>query len=168
MAEIDPEILNDFLDESRTLIGECISILERIEDDPNQAVFLANYANRIDRIMGAAQSIAPDEGHGLRIVGDCAGLCKALGYRAAQLAHHKQYFQLVVAFLEDATEMVEELLDRVNEPGDQLRDNLRSTLMERLRWITDLGRKLPESKAAEKDSMAQKEIDALMKKLGLG
>lgn len=169
MSEIDTEILNSFAEESKQLVEECVGILERVEGHPEQAVLLENFSNRIDRIMGAAKSLAPqDEGHALHVIGQCADLCKILGYRASKLAHHPQLFNTTVSFLLDATEHVGELLNRVNEPAVVLRASVKDVLVDRLKWVLELvvvPAATPDAKASE--SLRQKEIDELMKKLGM-
>lgn len=168
MSGIDQEILEEFVRESRKLVDECEEILEDVEGDHGRLRRLEEYSNRIDRIMGAAQSLgvlAPP-GHALHVIGDCSALCKALGYRCLMVSPTPQLIEVTVAFLLDATELVGELMDRLDESADELRDEVRGTLVERLRWISDLYRKMPAGAGGER--MDQKDIDALIKKLGMG
>lgn len=166
MAGVDQEILIEFVSESRVLVNECSGILEAIEEDPSQYVRLEEYSNRIDRIMGAAQSIAmmaPGD-HALPVIGDCAAMCKALGYRCMMSAPSTEMIETTVAFLLDATELVGGMLDRLDEGADGLRAEVKETLVERLRWISDLYAKMPAAAARN----GHQEIEVLLKKLGMG
>lgn len=169
MSEIDQELLTEFARESGQLVAECAQALEDVEADHGNLMRLEDYSNRIDRIMGAARSLgmlAPP-GHALHVIGDCTALCKALGYRCLTSSPSAQMIEVTVAFLLDATELVEELLGRLDESGEELRDEVRGTLVERLRWVADLYREMPSAPAVG-DKMDQGDIDALMKKLGMG
>lgn len=163
MAGADQEILIEFARESQGLVQECVEILEAIEDDHAQLPRLENYANRIDRVMGAARSIAmlETDNHALHVIGDSAALCKALGYRCLASSPSAELIDTTVAFLMDATELVGDLLERLDEEGGELRAEMKETFVERLRWISDLYAKFPAP------ASAGEQIEALLKKLGM-
>lgn len=169
MSEVDSQILTSFVAESKKLVGECLDILERVDGHPDQAFLLENFSNRIDRIMGASKSLAPsDEGHSLHVIGQCAELCKILGSRATKLSHQTQLFNTTVSFLIDATEHVGDLLDLVHEPASVLQESVKDVLVDRLKWLMEfvvVPTNTPEAK--ESETLHQKDIDALMKKLGM-
>lgn len=178
MAAVDSQILSEFLGESKSLIQESYDILEEIEGQPKLSLRLLEYANRVDRVMGAARSLATMVGkdHALHLIGDCTGLCKAVGTRGAALSSANEgVFDVTVSFLLDANDVVDNLLSRIQEPASVLRNEMQNTFVERLRWLSDLYRNLPEPSAkgsspgASKGdpSMDQAEIDALLKKLGI-
>lgn len=169
MARVDHEILSEFIGESKSLIEEGGEILDSIEGDQKQYLRLLEYANRVDRIMGAARSLATMVGpdHPLHLVGDATGLCKAVATRGASLSgRNPQVFDVTVAFLLDVNEFVGTLLLRLNEPLSSLKSQMQETFLERLRWLSDLYRQAPEEKKGT-GPMDQAEIDALLKKLGV-
>lgn len=172
MSMIDETILNDFLKESKGLVKEGLGILEEIEGTPAQYPRLFEYANRIDRIMGAAKNIAlmAGPGHALNVVGDASALCKAVGEMGSRVGGQPQLYSVTVSFLLDVTELIDEWLDRLDEDAADLRRDLKGAFVERLRWISDLYKKMPNS--GQKDARAseklnQDAIDEIMKKLGM-
>ena len=168
MSAEDDEILAGFVVESKKLVRECVRILEKVEDGEGPERLLADYANRIDRVMGAAGSLAPEGGkHVLNLIADGTSLCKSLGNQTAKLAHHHPYINVATSFLIDATEMIEELLADVEGDYEKLRKHLQGPLVDRLKWITAMSDKFPEKARAE-DSLGQATIDELIKKLTRG
>lgn len=169
MTKIDNDILNEFLTEAKRLVAECQTLLEDLEGKPEAAPRLEEFANKIDRVMGAAKSLGllATADHPLHMVGDATAVCKALGYRGAKVAHQPKLFEVTVSFLLDAVETVDELLDRLDEPPENLRADLKNTLLGRLQWISDIYRQIPEAGAASGEKLVQNEIDELMRKLSM-
>ncbi|MBX3040516.1 MAG: hypothetical protein KF789_07420 [Bdellovibrionaceae bacterium] len=171
MSRVDQEILSEFLAESKSLVSEAGGILEAIEGEPKLSLRLLEYANRVDRIMGAARSLATLAGpdHALHLLGDYTGLCKAVGTRGAQLASkNEQIFDVTVSFLLDANDFISELLPRLDEPASVLKKEMQGTFVDRLRWLADLYRAAPEEKkAGPAGGLGQGEIDELLKRLGI-
>lgn len=169
---IDSEIVKDFVDESKTLIEDLIQLLDGIEGDYSQVAKLEDYGNRIDRIMGGAKSLAllaPPE-HALHLIADYTALCKAVGYKGAQIKNNSQFYDICVALLLDATETLDQMLDRMDIPGDDLKKSLSNTFLERVRWVSnqfsdDMRGSVDTGKTGGK--MSQDDIDELMRKLGL-
>lgn len=133
---MDKEILTGFIDESKGLLVQCIQILEKIEDEVDEAE-LRKYGNFVDRIMGGAKSIAtflpPD--HSLHLLSDMTELCKAVSYKASYVKDNSQLATLSVALLFDVTEALENILEHLDQPRDQLLRGLTSSFMDRLKWI---------------------------------
>ena len=73
------EIILDFCNETIGLIDELESILEELEEDPTQHGKLEKFGQIIDRIMGAAKSLALEE------MANFCELGKAIGYQSGQV-----------------------------------------------------------------------------------
>lgn len=158
---LDADILNDFYQESNTIIAESIELLEEMEGDFSQKESLKVFANKIDRIMGASASIAmmaePD--HGLNLVTDYTSLCKVVAYKAAEIKDNTKLYDVTVALLLDAVEALNVLIKKIDLPMAELKKVISPNFIERLRWISEQFSKQTSLKA-------QSEIDDLMKKLG--
>ena len=158
---LDADILNDFFEESNTIITESIELLEEMEGNFSQKESLKVFANKIDRIMGAAASIAmmaePD--HGLNLVTDYTSLCKVVAYKAAEIQDNAKLYDITVALLLDAVEALSVLIKKIELPMAELKRVISPNFIERLRWIS-------EQFSKQNSLKAQSEIDDLMKKLG--
>lgn len=168
---LDKEILNDFYAESKGLIEELIELLESMEGDFSQLETLTIYGNKIDRIMGAAKSIAlmaePD--HGLNLISDYTSLCKLVAYKAAERKTNSKLYDVTVALLLDATEALNILMTQLELPLDQLKKTISPNFIERVRWVSQQLTKPVEATpgaGVAADALGQSEIDQLMKKLG--
>lgn len=172
MADFDKEILSEFLQESDRLVDECEELLESIESDPSQAQRLAEFSNKIDRVMGAAKSLAmmADAQHPLHIIGDITALCKALGERGAKTAAHQRLFEVTVAFLLDGVEITRSLLETLENPNASVSPELKNAMLSRVNWIADVYRKLPKEflDGIGGEKLKQNEIDDIIRKLGEG
>ncbi|UOF02151.1 hypothetical protein [Bdellovibrio reynosensis] len=168
---IDKAIVEDFVDESKTLIPEMLDLLESIEGDFTQVLKLADYGNLVDRIMGGAKSLAlmASEDHALHMIADYSAVCKAVGYKASQITANKQFFNVCVGLLLDATETLEVLLENINQSTSELKQNIPEAFIERLRWVSSQFSEEYKSSvgAGSSQKMAQTDIDDLLKKLGL-
>lgn len=173
MANLDMEILEEFQAESKTLIEKMMSILENCEGDFSQVQSLEEYGLNVDRIMGAAKSLAlmaePD--HLIHKIGDYSAICKAVGYKSSQIRDNEQFYDICVALLLDGTEVLEEMIDNVSSGQTTIQNLFSKTFLERLRWVSsefaadvrasvDVG-------SSSKPKMSQSDIDDLLKKLGL-
>lgn len=166
---LDKTILDDFVKESLILVDQCIELLESIELDPSEVEKLSDFANRIDRVMGGAKSlalIAPKE-HALNLVGDYCAICKSVGYQGAQIQNNDQLYNITVALLLDAVEMTKTLLNKLETPVVELKKMFSTTFLERLKWISFQFDEIARKSAAKGQKMQQNEIDDLLKKLGL-
>ncbi len=106
-------IVVDFQTESKSLIDQMIEILETCESDFTKVKNLEQYGQIVDRIMGAAQSIAMEvkDQAFLKNIGDYAALCKMVGYKASQIKSNPQFYDVCVALLFDATAMRNSMVD---------------------------------------------------------
>jgi hypothetical protein len=164
---IDKTILDDFTKESLILVDECIELLESIENDPSEVERLSDFANRIDRVMGGAKSlalIAPAD-HPLHLIGDYCAICKSVGYQGAGIQNNDQFFNIVVALLLDAVEMTKILFEKLDSSATELKKLFTTTFLERLKWISFQYDELAKKRTGQ--HMQQNEIDELLKKLGL-
>lgn len=173
------EILVEFKEESSELVEKLIDILDQAEDDYSQRSQLEEYGQIVDRIMGGAKSMemALDTGvEGLDKIGKYADLCKAVGYKASQVDDNEQFYNVVVALLQDATEMLEEMIDALGTSKQKdVKDLLSNTFLDRLHWISGQfkeGLRASVATNAEKAAEAgqsndQNDIDALLAQLGL-
>ena len=169
---LDEDILNDFYDESNGLIAELVELLESMESDFSQIERLKEYGNKIDRIMGAAKSIAlmaePD--HGLNLISDYTSLCKLVSYKAAEMKNNPKLYDVTVALLLDATEALKILIPQVNIPMEELKKKISPNFIERVRWISGQFTKQVDapkvSNSTGTNPLGQGDIDDLMKKLG--
>ncbi|PIS11545.1 MAG: hypothetical protein COT73_03390 [Bdellovibrio sp. CG10_big_fil_rev_8_21_14_0_10_47_8] len=175
MADIDKEILEDFLSESKDLMGKMVSTLEACEGDFSQVKGLEDYGLNVDRIMGAAKSIAmmvpEDPNHLIHKVGDYAAVCKAVGYKASQIRDNVQFYDICVALLLDGTEVLEAMVDGLSNGRNEIKGLFSQTFLERLRWVSSqFGEEYRASvdiHKGQKTKMNQDDIDDLLKKLGL-
>jgi chemotaxis protein histidine kinase CheA len=173
---LDKEIVEEFLNESKSLIDDLVDLLESIEGDFSQVKKLADYGNNVDRIMGGAKSLAlmaPPE-HAIHLIADYSALCKAVGYKASQITDNEKFFDICVAILLDATETLQELLNKIYEDISQLKEEIPEAFLERLRWVSQqfnesysMSVGLGKADAGDPGKMKQSEIDDLLKKLGL-
>lgn len=170
---LDKEIVQDFVDESKSLIEDLILLLESLEGHFKRVQELEDYGNRIDRIMGGAKSLAllADQNHPLHLVADYTALCKAVGYKASQIKDNEKFFDICVALLLDATETLDQMLGHMDQSAEELKKSLSHTFLERVRWVSqqfsDEFRGSVDAQNKESQKMSQDDIDELMKKLGL-
>ncbi len=170
MAEsgIDLSILEDFKEGSLDLISECIVLLESLEENPSEVEKLNDFANRIDRVMVGAKSlalIAPKE-HAINLVADYCAICKSVGQQGSQVYNNDQLYNVVVALLLDAVEMIQDLFVKMDLPIAELKKSLTITFVDRLKWISFQYDELEKNRNNGK-KLAQNEIDELLRKLGI-
>lgn len=176
MSDIDAEILKDFQEESKSLIKTMLDILENIEGDFTQVKQLEEYGQTVDRIMGGAKSLAisiNNQDHFVHKVGDYSALCKAVGYKASQIKGNPQFYDICVALLLDATELLKDMIDSmIEERPKEVKKIISQTFLDRLRWVSNqFSAEVRASVEIKSDQapkrMNQSEIDDLLKKLGL-
>jgi chemotaxis protein histidine kinase CheA len=136
---IDTEIIKDFLDESKSLVEDLVTLLEDIEGDFSKVAKLADYGNGVDRVMGGAKSLAlqVDSNHALHMIADLTAVCKAVGYKASQIEGNEQLFNACVGLLLDATETLQQLLDRIDQDTATLKKIIPQAFIERLTWASN-------------------------------
>jgi hypothetical protein len=170
------EILQDFKDESKDLVEQLLDILDSAEEGFEKKQSLEEYGQIVDRIMGGAKSVAmatdspmPEQ------IGTYAELCKIVGYKGSQISTDGPFYTVVVAFLQDATEMLELMIDVTGTPKERsIKEILNKTFLDRLKWISEKFEEgLRASVATKADGKEaevneQADIDAILKQLGLG
>ena len=166
---IDKAIIDDFKSESLSLIEECIELLETAENNPSEVEKLSDFANRIDRVMGGAKSLAlmAPKDHPLNLIGDYCAICKSVGYQGAQVQGNDELYNVIVALLLDAVEMTQTIFEKLDSTSTELKKLFTTTFLERLKWVSFQFDELEKKRSGGKDRMEQNEIDALLKKLGL-
>lgn len=138
---LDPDILNDFRDETNGLLSELNAIVMRLEDHRGDFpdALLEEFAQKIDRVMGAAKTLSlmqPDH-LALQRIGKLAEICKSLGYKTAE----KQAADLVAylaAFWADTIDVIEDLVTHLDdaEKNAEIAKNFSTVLQKRLEWLT--------------------------------
>ena len=171
------EILKDFVKETKSLIAQMHETLQDAEEGLALAQGLENYGQMVDRIMGGARIIAldvKDKNHPIHKVADYTGICKAVGYKTSQIKDNLSFYQICIALLMDATDILEELMNQIEKgtANFNLKEIMSQTLIDRLKWVSgkfsEEYRESIEIKSENKASkMTQDEIDKLIAKLGL-
>lgn len=141
MSALDPELLQEFQNECRALLKELNGVVESLEEvqatDPFPAQMVSDFAQRIDRIMGAAETFEMmDPGNpGLAQIGKLCRICKILGNQASQKAQAK-LTPLFAAFWADTLEILEELIDNLT-PSEKavVWTQYIPVLQKRLEWL---------------------------------
>jgi hypothetical protein len=149
------------------------SILETCEGDYSQVKGLEEYGQNVDRIMGAAKSLAlmakPD--HLIHKIADYSAICKAVGYKSSQIQDNEQFYDICVALLSDGTEVLQAMIDNLTEGNATVKELFSKTFLERLRWVSSVFsadiRGSVDVHKGQKTKLSQNEIDDLLKKLGL-
>lgn len=166
--------MRDFQLESQQILTKLEEVLEGCEGDFSQVKRLEEYGQNVDRIMGAAKTLAAVAGPFNRIVGqlgDYAAICKAVGYKASQIRDNAQFYDVCVAFLMDATEVLRDIVDHLFEGHQNLNRHLSGAFIDRLKWVSNqFGSEYRSSldiHGGKPTKMNQGEIDELLKKLGL-
>jgi hypothetical protein len=166
------EILEEFKAESKGLVDEMLEILEEIEDDSSRLARLEDYGLLADRIMGTAKSLTT-QGLGTSQVERVASygeLCKLVSYKGSQLRDKPQLASVTLAFLLDATEMFQDLVESLGSPNEtRINTLLSDTFLDRLRWLSQqFDANLRGTVGVASPKLAQEQIDALLKKIGVG
>ncbi len=165
---MDAEIIAEFRNESNPLLSELggyVEELEEFEGGDFPSLTLENFAQRVDRIMGAAKTIgmtAPDH-WGLQAMGKIAELCKYTCYRAAKL-RLAALLPVFAAFLADAVEMLQELLDGLEDEArvKKARQTFAPVLQKRLEWLSQ---RVQQQGAAAGAPLSQGSVDDEMRKI---
>jgi len=123
--------------------------------------------------MGAAKSLAMSgktSKQQLGQLGDYAGICKIVGYKAALIYDNQQFYEICVALLLDGTEVLSTMLSGIQSGKMQVKQMISQTFIERLRWISSqFGHNYSASVDIHKGKntkLNQGDIDDLLKKLG--
>lgn len=182
---IDQELYQEFINESYQICLELNTVLEETEDSPDLYHNLEKYGQMVDRIMGGAKTIAESfssdfpADHLIHRVGDYSALCKSIGYKASQIRKNDYFFNVCVACLMDATNMLKKMLGHLqNKNQGHFNIKVTDTFMDQLRWINSQFkgnvRGSVASTIANNDPsganvtkpLEQTDIDDLLKKIG--
>jgi hypothetical protein len=164
------ELLLEFQAESKQLVADLLSTLESLEGDYSKYRELEKYGQVVDRIMGAAKSLAMAEStyaKRLDSIGKYSELCKAVAYKSSQVGDNEGLFTAVVACLFDATEMLEKMVAHLAEEEPNLNQVLSAKFVDRLKWISQ---RLPahlRSTVSSASSEGGQSIEEMLKALGL-
>lgn len=137
MSELDNEIISSFLDESYDIIEQLEVILEACENDFQQVKQLENFGQMVDRIMGAAKSIAlqvETKSLSLNAIGEYAHICKNVGYKSSQIISNDKFYNICVSFLMDALEVLREACDALKHKKE-IDLEKKQNFLDRLKWI---------------------------------
>lgn len=136
---MDKEIVDDFVEESKDILTEALTLLEKIETQPKLAKELQAYGNCIDRLMGGARTVAMgvDKDHALHMVADYSEVCKALGYKASQINAKDAFFKICVAVLIDATEILQELIKNIHCSTAELKKRFPQEFINRVQLVSE-------------------------------
>ncbi len=138
---MDNSILDEFKTESKQILSELKDIVEMMEDDTTSQGndHIVQFAQRIDRIMGASQTIAMlfPFNSGLKEIGKIASLCKAMGYKVSQI-DAPELVPLFGAFWADAIEALSEILENLENASeiDRIVQGLVPLVRKRLEWLS--------------------------------
>lgn len=139
---VDAEILNEFRAESKLLLDELEGIVEKLESFNSKSGFpdalLTEFAQKIDRIMGAVKTIAllaPDH-QGFASIGKLAELCKTIGYKAAE-RKDVALLPIFSAFWADTIEVIQSLLACIEDEKKtkEISASFPPVLTQRLAWL---------------------------------
>ncbi|MEQ1665459.1 MAG: hypothetical protein ABL927_08805 [Bdellovibrionales bacterium] len=163
------EMLALFKEESTSLISELIELLEEIEGDPKQHQRLEQYGQIVDRIMGVSKTISLSvQNSTLTQIAVYADLCKVLGYQGSQISNNDSFYTTVVAFLFDATEMLENMTNALGTSEEKnLKEFLSSTFLDRLKWISSQFPKNIRTTVGVEGAPADAKIQNILKTLGV-
>ncbi len=165
---LDKEILDGFKEETSILLKEATNIIESIEDtvDGVPKSLIEDFANRMDRIMGAAKTFAEmsDDKKVFNLIGKFAELCKATGYKAATI-DKAVLVPIFAAFWADTIEMLEKLCSLVDDEvkAEESIKDFSPILQKRLTWLAE--QIIKSSKDSADTSSIN--VDGILKRMGL-
>ena len=164
---LDKEILDGFKQETKALLAELTEVVESLEEagtGPLPAEKLSEFAQKIDRIMGAVTTMVQLDGalKPLGFVSTMAELCKKTGYQAARL-NQPALAAIFAGFWADVIEVIDEAVALVDTPEkiSEVSADFTPVLLKRLKWLSD---KVAEASGGGTSTMlSQDEIEKLMK-----
>lgn len=164
---MDAAVFKDFVEESERLLKSLLVILTAVKGRMTRAPQLEDYANQVDRIMGAAKSLALDASpnHSLHLISELTDLCKSVAYKVAKIDKNPQFFDLSVTILTETTITLQYIFAMNHLPVEQIQSAHPQALGERLHWLAKQFRDSQSGGAPSKDKLTQTEIDEMMKKL---
>lgn len=174
---MDSEILEGFQEEANQILSELEEVVERLEaaNASSMQNDLSTFAQKIDRIMGAANTLGMEAPNhlGLQRIGRISELCKRLGYRAAEL-NLPPLMPIFAAFWADTLEVVSELVNSVENESEctKIAERFSPVLQKRLEWLSGRLAKIGSPQASGGTASAQAanaaiDVEDLLKGLGI-
>jgi chemotaxis protein histidine kinase CheA len=156
------EIINDFCDETASLLILLEESLTMLEENPSNTKELEKFGQVIDRIMGAAKSIGANE------IATFCELGKIIGYKSSQVKD-VPLIEVVVAILFDSLDMLKKMNQSLKTGNDTSMNKLNTkAFVTRLNWLSAKFKDIERASCALPDEkLDQHSIDELMKNLGL-
>lgn len=155
---MEQDILGYFVEETSQLLQELSATVEAIEDSeefPENG--LREFAQKIDRVMGAAKSLG-GQSAGVVFIARVSEACKTMGYQAAALKR-SNLIPIFAAFwaetIEILSEVVEQLADA--EACAATVEKHSSRLQNRLAWLAE--------RVAPTNEEERNKVTALLKNL---
>jgi chemotaxis protein histidine kinase CheA len=140
---VDEEILGYFMEETAQLLSELEATVESIEDageDRFPEAELRDFAQKIDRVMGAAKTL--DTGSsgnvGVAFLGKVSEACKGMGYQAIALKR-APLIPVFAAFWAETIEVLSEVVSGLKDPDAtrQAVEKHGARLQSRLNWLAE-------------------------------
>ncbi len=159
------DVIQYFLNESRGILAEMTGLLHEMDGKPKEIHMLENYGQLMDRVMGGAKTLEMQyQSPLLSYITSYSELCKTISYKGSQLKGNPEFGIVIVAFLLDATEMLEELINGLgSEEQYQVKDLLTKTFLSRLQLIGEgFDKNMRGTLPSERDTAAQNEIDKFL------
>ncbi len=140
---LDSELINDFKIECKQLIQELFKVVEIVKasgESTFPTAALAEFAQKIDRIMGTAKTFAgfdPDNA-ALAKIAKIAEFCKAIGYKASEKKDAK-LLKPVALIWTDVLKVIDSLVENLENPENAAKATkmLGMALKERLKWLSE-------------------------------
>lgn len=153
-AELKAMLIN-FADESDEILTDIEGTIEAIENGESGPEAFADFAQKVDRIMGCASSLnllnIPEVAVALESIGHISMGCKTLGYRATQI---KQPEIVIIAagFLAEAVEVLHEAINDLRKGYISLDADRTARMGQRLGWLCEKLRLSPDEEKALRKS----------------
>jgi len=163
---MDKDIVEGFQTEAKQILNELTLVVEFLENVSTEfpGKKLAEFAQKIDRIMGTAKTLEMDspDHPGLIRIGKLAELCKSLGYSASQLKK-PEIVPLFAAFWADTLDVVSELIESLEDERKTktISERFSLVLQKRLTWLSEKINEL--AKKSGGTGLAQLDIDSILK-----
>lgn len=171
MGTQDPKMMNDFRGRAQPLLSQMKSILDKCEGDFSQIAKVGQYARIVDLIVLSSRTfgqVVDNPQHPIHRIGDYSQICRSVAQQTSEIVDNTALFDTAVALLQDATDVLSEMVKDLGPTEDPVRRHLNQKLVERLQWLAYQFRGLRKANAATEDKkLSQNDIDDLLKKLGV-
>lgn len=146
------EIIDGFCLETRGILVELQECLETFEENPTLNNKLEEFGQKIDRIMGAAQTIGADA------IGKICQLGKMIGYKASQ-SSDVALNQIVCGVMFDCIDLLSELTTGMEKRDmTSMKTNI-DAFLTRMKWLADKFKHIDRSSVAvENEPVKRKKV----------